>query len=447
MIALELRERVAGLIGLARDDLADLVAVRSVADSRPAASKEGLRAAEWVCDALREEGFADARLLETPNGAKTVFASRAAEVPGAPVVLLYARYDVHPVGDETAWRTPPFELTEVDGRWYGRGAADGKGNLMMHLSAVRALGRGVPVNLKVVVEGSAEPGGLAGAMGQYAQLLAADAIIVGDAGNLAVGVPAITLSMRGSVTATVTVQTLASAVEAARFAGPAPDPLAALIQILSTFRDQAGNTTVMGLDNMTSWAGALYPPARFREDAGVLDGVSLLGHGAVADSLWARPALTVLGIDCPEPGRRAVIQPWARARLDLRVPPHTDITKAARALIGHLNAVAPWGVHVKVERETAVAPFLTRTAGPAYAAMAAAMHDVYGEEPAALGRASAGPLCSALAETFPEAEIILVGVAEPQAQTRAPNESVDPAEMASMALAEALFLQRYARVR
>ena len=120
-------------------------------------------------------------------------------------MLLYAHYDVQPPLDEDAWRTPPFELTEVDGRWYGRGAGDCKGNIVMHLTALRALGDDVPVNLKLVVEGSEEQGtgGLEAFVPKDADLLRADAILVCDTGNAAVGRPAATVSLRGMVNVVV----------------------------------------------------------------------------------------------------------------------------------------------------------------------------------------------------------------------------------------------------
>ena len=105
-----------------------------------------------------ELGFSDAHLEETADGSRAVVGSRPCSDPDAPTVLLYAHYDVQPPLDDAAWRTPPFELTEVDGRWYGRGTADCKGNIVMHLAALRALGEDVPVNLKLVVEGSEEQG-------------------------------------------------------------------------------------------------------------------------------------------------------------------------------------------------------------------------------------------------------------------------------------------------
>jgi acetylornithine deacetylase/succinyl-diaminopimelate desuccinylase-like protein len=373
--------------------------------------------------------------------------SRACADPQAPTVLLYAHYDVQPPLDDDAWRTPPFELTEVDGRWYGRGTADCKGNILMHLLALRALGEEVPVNLKLVVEGSEEQGtgGLEAFVPEHADLLSADTILVCDTGNASVGRPAATVSLRGMVNVVVTVEALASELHSGMFAGAAPDALAALVAMLSTLRDDHGNTTVKGLDNTQTWSGEVYPPDQFKGDAGVLDGVSLVGDGSVSDMLWARPTLTILGIDCPPVvGSAAAISPRAAARLNLRIPPGIGPDEARTALGEHLHAAAPWGVHVTVEIEATGEPFLAATDGPAYTAIGEAMLEAYGVPMTHLGQGGSIPLCNVFADTYPDAELILMGVEEPVALIHAPNESVDPSEIRNMALAEALFLRRRA---
>ncbi|HSE70717.1 MAG TPA: M20/M25/M40 family metallo-hydrolase, partial [Nocardioidaceae bacterium] len=349
--------------------------------------------------------------------------------------------------DESAWRTPPFALTEVDGRWFGRGAADCKGNIVAHLAALRALGDDVPVNLKLVVEGSEEQGtgGLEAFVPQNADLLRADAILVCDTGNAAVGRPAVTVSLRGMVNVVVRVEALASELHSGMFGGAAPDAMAALVAILASLRDTDGNTTVAGLDNTQEWSGEPYPAEQFRSDAGVLEGALLLGSGTVSDMLWARPALTVLGIDCPPVvGSTAAIIPRAAARLNLRIPPGVAPDRARQALAEHLRDAAPWGVRVTVEHEAAGSPFQAVTDGPAYAAMSAAMKEAFGRPMTTLGQGGSIPLCNVFAETYPDAEIILMGVEEPLAAIHAPNESVDPGEISRMALTEALFLRHLA---
>ena len=445
-MTMDIRERIAGLLPQAHGELAELVALKSVADPRQFPAEECQRAAQWVRDKFAGIGFSDARLEETPDGSMVVLGSRPCADPQAPTVLLYAHYDVQPPLNDKAWRTPPFELTEVDGRWYGRGAADCKGNIVMHLAALRALGEDIPVNLKLVVEGSEEQGtgGLESFVEAHPELLRADAILVCDTGNAAVGEPAATVSLRGMVNVVVTVEALASEIHSGMFGGPAPDALAALVAMLASLRDEQGNTTVAGLDAGRHWSGAAYEPGQFRQDAGVLDGVGLLGGGTVSDMLWARPALTILGIDCPPVvGSAAAIVPRAAARLNLRIPPGTKPQDAEQALVAHLKAAAPWGVHVTVDVEATGSPFEASTAGPAYQALAAAAQEAYGKPMTSLGQGGSIPLCNVFEQTYPGAEIILMGVEEPQALIHAPNESVAPSEIENMALTEALFLRRY----
>jgi cysteinylglycine-S-conjugate dipeptidase len=443
----DLRASVRALMPQAKADLSTLVGFRSVADARQFPPEECHNAAEWVAQACREVGLTDAGLYDTPDGSKTVIARRPAPA-GAPTVLLYCHYDVQPPLDDAAWHTPVWQLTESGGRWYGRGAADCKGNIVMHLTALRALGGDLPVGVTLVAEGSEEQGtgGLEEFVPVHPDLLKADAILVCDCGNFAVGVPTFTTTLRGNVNVVVTVSTLTGPMHSGMFGGPAPDALAALIRLLSTLRDEAGNTTVDGLAADQTWSGVAYPDAQFRTDAGVLDGVSLTGDGTVADMLWARPALTVLGIDAPPVvGSSAAIQPTARARLNLRVPPGTDPDEALAALTKHLQAHTPWQARVEIETEGVGAPFTGSLDGPAFRAMSAALEESYGRSPTTQGQGGSIPLCNVFQQTFPAAEIMLMGVEEPKCLIHAPNESVDPSEIEHMALAEALFLSNYVR--
>ncbi|MBD3010565.1 dipeptidase [Streptomyces sp. 5-10] len=440
---------VAALQPRARAELAELVAFRSVAD--PAQFPPGAceAAARWVADALRAEGFEDVALLDTPDGTQSVYGFLPGPA-GAPTVLLYAHYDVQPPLDEAAWHTPPFELTERDGRWYGRGAADCKGGVIMHLTALRALkaSGGVPVNVKVIVEGSEEQG--TGGLERYAEahpeLLTADTIVIGDAGNFRVGLPTVTATLRGMTLLRVSVETLEGNLHSGQFGGAAPDALAALIRVLDSLRAEDGSTTVKGLDADAEWDGLQYADEEFRKDAKVLDGVGLIGSGTVADRIWARPAVTVLGIDCPPVvGATPSVQASARALISLRVPPGVDAAEANRLLAEHLRSSVPWGARLSVEQIGQGQPFRADTTSPAYAAMREAMRLAYdGQEMAIAGQGGSIPLCNTLASLYPEAEILLIGLSEPEAQIHAVNESVSPEELEKLSLTEALFLGIYA---
>ena len=446
----ELASRIAELMPRAKADLTELVAIPSVADPRQYPPEECHKAAQWVADAFTEAGLRDVHLAETPDGSHAVIGHRPPP-PGAPTVLLYCHYDVQPPLDDKAWTTPPFTLTERDGRWYGRGTADCKGNIVMHLTALRALGEDLPVGLKFVAEGSEEQGtgGLEQYVAQHPEKFLADALLICDTGNAAVGVGTATTTLRGLANVVVTVNTLAGEVHSGMFGGPAPDALAALIQLLGSLRDpETGATVINGLDCEGTWEGVGYDEQQFRTDAGVLDGVRLTGTGTVADRLWSRPAVTVLGIDCPPVvGSAAAVPATARARVSLRVPPGADPGAAREALTKHLTDAAPWGAKVTVETEGTGSPFRAATDGPAYTALGTAMEQVYGKPLAFLGQGGSIPLCNVLAETYPRAEIILMGVEEPRCLIHAPNESVDPTEIEHMAHVEALFLREFAKAQ
>ena len=445
--ATSLHTRVSELMPQAHDDLAALVACQSVADPRQFPASECLKAAHLVIDKFTQAGLRDLRLEPTPDGHPSVFGHIPAP-DGAPTVLLYCHYDVQPPLDPagTAWKTPVFQLTERDGRWYGRGAADCKGNIVVHLTALRALQGNLPVGIKLIAEGSEEQGtgGLEAFVPAHADLLRADSIIVADTGNFAAGVPTLTTALRGLANVTVTVSTLETPMHSGMFGGPAPDALLALNRMLATLRDARGNTTIQGLDGQATWPGIDYPAEQFRADAHLLPGTDLLGSGSVADMLWARPAVAVLGIDCPPVvGSSPAIPAQARALVSLRVPPGMDAKSAQDALVAHLHAVTPWHAQVQIERETPGQPFAARTDGPAYAAMRSALEQAYGRPVTTEGQGGSIPLCNVLHQTFPDAEIMLTGVEEPRCLIHAPNESVDPAEIEHMALAEALFLANY----
>lgn len=442
-------ETVAALLPRARQELAELVAFRSVADFAQYPRSESEGAANWIADALRAEGFTDVALLDTPDGTQSVYGYLPGP-EGAKTVLLYAHYDVQPPLDEAAWTTPPFELTERDGRWYGRGAADCKGGVVMHLLALRALkaNGGVPVNVKVIVEGSEEQGtgGLERYAEQHPDLLAADTIVIGDTGNFRVGLPTVTTTLRGMTLVRVQVDTLEGNLHSGQFGGAAPDALAALIRTLDSLRAEDGSTTVDGLPADAAWDGLAYDEEQFRADAKVLEGVELIGSGTVADRLWARPAVTVLGIDCPPvTGATASVQASARALVSLRVPPGLDAGEATKLLQAHLEAHTPWGARVRTEPAGQGQPFRADTDSPAYRAMAEAMAVAYpGEQLQYAGQGGSIPLCNTLAALYPEAEILLIGLSEPEAQIHAVDESVSPEELERMSVAEALFLRAYA---
>lgn len=438
--------RVHAAMPEARRWLSELVAFPSVADGDPAHGAACEAAAAWTRDAFAAAGL-DVGLEPTVDGSVAVVGGVEVD-PAAPTVLLYAHYDVQPAGDPTRWDSDPWQLTERDGRWYGRGAADCKGGIVTHLAALRVFERAFPCNLKVAIEGSEEQGtaGLEQLLRARPELAAADAVIVLDSGNVAPGVPTITTTLRGTVAAIVSVDTLASGQHSGTAGGPAPDALLALVKMLATLRDERGNTTIAGLPVGGSWHGSPYDVERFRRDVGVLDGVDLVGDGDVAEMLWARPAVTVTGIDAPPArGSGNEIQPSARARVNLRIPAGIAPAAAEEALVTHLLAAAPWRARVAIELESSGAGLDLPEGGRALEILCEALESAFDHRVVRAGQGGSIPLCAALAELQSGAEILLIGIDEPGSAIHAANENVRPMEIEHVAVAEALFLDRYGR--
>lgn len=464
-----LRDAVAAEMPQVRKDLATLVGFPSVHGAEPEACRHAANAVVSFLEALGIPGLGreQIREIETSDGSTTIVAHRDPVVDGKPTVLLYSHYDVQPAGDPEAWTSSPWELTERDGRWYGRGAADCKGNLVVHLASLRALATAADgdaadsasaadpfggLGLTLVVEGSEETGGggLDDLVAERPELFAADAICIVDSGNAAVGVPTLSTSLRGTANVTVQVDTMAAGVHSGQFGGAAPDALAALIAMLASLRDpETGATTIDGVAFDGTWTGLPYDEATFRSDAGILDGVGVSTAAPVADLVWARPTATVLGIDCPPvEGAIGAVQPTARALINLRIPPGMDPAAAQDALVAHLEARAAWNARVTCTRGAVAHPFMTSdggSAGDVEALLGAALAAAYGaDEVAEIGSGGSIPLTTVLQTAHPAAQIALYGVEDPAAAIHSPDESVDPTEIERIALAQAAFLRAYA---
>ena len=244
----DLRDAVRGLMGLARRTTSPSSwSFKSVADPKQYPAEECHKAAQWVVDAFADGGLQDVAMSATPDGSMAVH-GHAPGPEGAPTVLLYCHYDVQPPLGEEAWTRPIWELAERDGRWYGRGSADCKGNIVMHLTALRALaGR-----RRLPLRGQADLRGLRGAgdrrPGGFVPDERRPAARRRDPRRRRRQLrrrrpDAHDARCAGMTSVDVTVRGLDSAMHSGMFGGPAPDPLVGLIQMLASLHDERGNTT------------------------------------------------------------------------------------------------------------------------------------------------------------------------------------------------------------
>ena len=436
-----LHDAVQQVLPSVRADLERLVRIPSVS-ADPTAGPYLRDSAAEVAALLEAAGLPEVDVLTIPGGQPAVVARRPAP-PGAPTVLLYAHHDVQPPGDRASWDTDPFQPTETSGRLYGRGAADDKAGIAVHLAALRAHGDQLPVGVTVLVEGEEEIGSptLLPFLDTYSDRLAADVVVFADAVNWTIDVPSLTTSLRGGAGVMVELRTLDHAVHSGLFGGPVPDALTALCRLLATLHDEHGDVAVAGLHRGPADPVDL-TEARLRADAGVLDGVQLIGTGSLTERLWAAPSITVIGLDAPATAAASnTLLPVARAKISLRVAPGDDADRACEALKAHLRAHAPWGAQVSVTSGGTAAPFTVRTGGHAYQAARQALSEAWGRPALDIGVGGSIPFVTAYAERFGDTEILITGVEDPDARAHGANESLHLLTFERACLAEALLLR------
>lgn len=365
-----------------------------------------------------------------------------------PRVLLYAHHDVQPTGDENNWVTGPFDPQIREGRLYARGSADDKGGFGVHLAALQAFQGKPPVPVTVFVEGEEEIGSpsLLNFLEQYKERLSSDVIIICDSGNWDVGAPGLTVSLRGVTGCVVEVSTIDKGVHSGLFGGPVPDSLTALSRIIATLHDKDGNVAVEGIPDCIPPANTPhYSDERIKAEAGVLNGVDLIGEGPRAAQLWYRASINVLAIESPSLDKASnTIIPSAKAKISLRVPPGTSAHDALEALERHIMNHVDWPVKVSVHREEEGNPFLIDTSGQRTQLMKDALSQAWGTPAAELGMGGSIPFISEFAKTYPEASILVTAVGDPHSAAHGPNESLHMGDFTHAAQAEALFLHKIA---
>jgi acetylornithine deacetylase/succinyl-diaminopimelate desuccinylase-like protein len=442
----DLVERVQAVLPSVRADLEDLVRIESVwAD--PARRDEVHRSAKAVADLLTAAGFADVETV-SEDGAPAVIARHPAP-PGAPTVLLYAHHDVQPEGEASQWDSPPFQPTERDGRLYGRGSADDKAGIATHLAAFRAHGGTPPVGVTVFVEGEEESGSpsLGRLLAAHKDKLAADVIVIADSDNWSPDVPALTVSLRGLADCVVEVQTLDHGLHSGMWGGVVPDALSVLVRLLATLHDDDGNVAVAGL-HQSSAADVDRGPEWVRAESGLLDGVTEIGSGTVAQRLWAKPAITVIGIDTTPIAKASnTLIPRARAKVSMRVAPGGDAAEHLAALRRHLEEHAPWGAHVNVTPGDLGQPYAIDATGPVYDAARAAFRQGWGTDAMDMGVGGSIPFIAEFATAFPDATILVTGVEDPGTQAHSVNESLHLGVLERAATTEALLLNKLGELR
>ncbi|MDC3374605.1 M20/M25/M40 family metallo-hydrolase [Acidimicrobiia bacterium] len=403
--------------------LSELVAIESISSDQ-GHQEDVMKSAQYVEKLFLELGL-ETKIATSGNSRPAVLAQTAID-PQKKTVLLYAHHDVQPVGDIDKWKTEPFTPQIIDGRLYGRGSGDNKAGVVTHYEVVKALKDNLPVNIKVFIEGEEEIGSpcMAEFLDEYQDDLEADVIIIADSGNIKIGTPTVTTSLRGLVDGVIVVEQPMRAVHSGLGGGVVPDAFMVLSKIIASFHNEKGELQIEGLTPSDMEVLEL-EEKDIKEIFGSED-INLFELDSISKRLWLEPALSILAIDAPSTQEAVnLLIPNAKAKVSLRLPPTENPEHAMKMLEEHIMKNIPWGAKVSFEPEAMGSGIVADPNKEFTKTLVKNFEEVWDNNAAYMGVGGSIPFANDFVEKFPNAELVLVGAAdEEMGNAHAPNESV-----------------------
>jgi len=395
------------------------------------------RAAEWIAAELQRIGFEHVDIAPT-KGHPIVYADWL-HAEGAPTILVYCHYDVQPVDPIDLWEAAPFEPFVRDGRVVGRGAADDKGQLHMHLKAAEAIfatrGR-LPVNLRFLFEGEEEHSsvGLEDWLRRNQARLGADAVVISDTGFFEGNIPALTTSLRGMMYAQVDVIGGPVDLHSGSYGGAVQNPANALARIITELKSDDGSVRIPGFYD------DVVPPTReerfeisclpfdeseFQKVTGVPELVAGEPGFSILECTGIRPTLDVNGIwgGFTGEGSKTIIPAHAHAKISCRLVPDQDGEKVFEQFRDYVLSIAPRGVRVEVQNLGTARALRTDTNHPVAKAAARALEATFGSAPVSIRSGGSIPVAP-MFETVLGLPVVMLGFTNPDDNAHAPNETM-----------------------
>jgi acetylornithine deacetylase/succinyl-diaminopimelate desuccinylase-like protein len=448
----EIEKRRDGYVG----ELAEFIAIPSVSTD-PDRAADVRRCAEYCRDALDKIGFAGAEVHDTPG--HPIVTAEWTGAAGAPTVLFYGHYDVQPVDPVELWTSPPFEAIVRDGRIYGRGSADDKGQILCHWKAweahFAAHGK-LPCNVKVLLEGEEEIGSrnLAPFIAANRDRLAADVVLISDSPMFARGVPSLCYGLRGLCYMEIHVRGAKSDLHSGSFGGAVANPAQALARILSGLKDHENHVAIEGFYDKVrplsereraEFRKLPFNEIEFRRQLEVPELVGEAGFTTL-ERIWARPALDINGMISGFTGKGAktVLPGEASAKVSMRLVPDQDPDEIAELFRRHVEANAPPGVVVRADDLHGARPYIAPLDHPANRAAARALAQAFGAEPVFTREGGSIPVTVTFQEEL-GATSILMGFGLPDENAHAPDEHLDLQNFHGGVVTSAWFYEEYAR--
>ncbi|MDJ0462112.1 dipeptidase [Streptomyces sp. H27-C3] len=419
-------------------DLADWLRIPSVS-AQPDHDADVRRSADWLSVKLKETGFPVTEIWPT-DGAPAVFAEWPSGDPAAPTVLVYGHHDVQPAAREDGWHTDPFEPEIIEGRMYGRGAADDKGQVFFHTLGVRAhlaaTGRTAPaVNLKLLIEGEEESGSphFRALVEQRAERLTADAVIVSDTGMWSAETPTVCTGMRGVADCEIELYGPEQDIHSGSFGGAVPNPATVAARLVAALHDADERVTIPGFyDGVTEltdrerelFAALPFDEAQWLRTAKSRASLGEAGYSTL-ERVWARPTAELNGIGggYQGPGGKTIVPSSAQLKLSFRLVAGQDPNKIEQSVRDWIASRVPAGIRHEITFGAATRPCLTPLDHPALQSVVRAMGRAFGQEILFTREGGSGP--AADLQDVLGAPVLFLGISVPSDGWHAPNEKVE----------------------
>ncbi len=437
------------------EELKEFLRIPSVS-TLPEHKNDVKRAADFVAKHLRSAGLENVKVIPTER--HPLVYGEWLHAPGKPTVLCYGHYDVQPADPLDLWHTPPFEPIVRVGNVYARGSADDKGQMYTHIKAVealRAINGTLPLNLKFLIEGEEEVGGLSITkyVEQNREKLSADVALVSDTSMYAPGLPTLNVGLRGLIYMEVEATGPSRDLHSGVYGGASPNPIFGLIELLGTVKNAKGKIKIKGFYDdvqppsaaeLASWEKLPFDEDEFLQSE--VGSTKLTGekNHTVLERVWSRPTFEVHGIagGFTGAGSKTVIPAKAMAKVSFRLVPDQDPEKIIDAFRKHVQKHTPRGVQVEVRVLGSGPGLMVNTDHPAIQVAAQAMQDIF-QKPTVFTRSGGSiPIVGDFAR-FLGIPTILMGFGLPDDGLHSPNEkySVDNYYKGIMTVAH--FFEKY----
>lgn len=402
----------------------------------PAFKGDCRKAAQWLVDRLHEAGMTHAELIET-GGHPAVYAEWLG-APGKPTVLLYGHYDVQPAVKEDGWNSEPFEPVQKDGRLWGRGTADDKGQVHAHLAAVESVFKvqgKFPCNVKFIVEGEEEGGSehTEALIRNNAQKLACDVVLVSDSPMFAEGYPSICVGLRGLAYGEVIVDGPAGDLHSGSFGGGVANPANVLARMMAKLHDENGRVTVPGFYDevveLTPEQRKALASLPFNER----DFLQTTGSPAIAgekgyttlERIWARPTIDINGMVSGYigEGAKTIVPRRASAKISARLVANQEPEKILGLIERYIKEIAPPTVKTTFVRHHTGRAYLGDTSSSTFIAARRALKEAFNAEPVEIREGGSIPIVATFAEVF-RCPCVLMGFGLPDQNIHGPNENL-----------------------